>query len=149
VLNQLAQRLHIAAKPIERRQNPHRVVLGPVPLPDACYDSAPMPADDEKSPRDCPECGESMHWETATSRGEMRPAGADAGRTVNLRNAYVCRNGHVAAKCLACDKRNTVPVLKLLIGDRVQRMWHCNSCGQYFTISTSRYQPSAAHGGIG
>jgi hypothetical protein len=79
-----------------------------------------------------------MHWKTATSRGETRPAGADAGRTVNLRDAYVCRNGHVTAKCLACAKRNTVPVLKILIADRVQRMWHCNSCDQYFTISTSR-----------
>ena len=78
-----------------------------------------------------------MLWKSATVRGDSRPDGpTSAHRTVYLRDAYICINGHMSAQCLACDKRKTVHILTLLIGGRVQRSWHCEECDQHFVISS-------------
>lgn len=76
-----------------------------------------------------------MLWQTGTIRGDSRSAGpTPSHRTVYLRDAYVCTNGHISAQCLSCDRYKTVHVITLLIGGRKQRMWHCEACDQRFTI---------------
>jgi hypothetical protein len=66
-----------------------------------------MPDVDDRSPRDCADCGEPMFWTEAAVRNPDLLARSARGMGSASVDAYECANGHTSKECPLCGSYDT------------------------------------------